>query len=189
MRYTFFSVPPAIILIFVVLFFTACSFDYSDEKMEDSNLPELIFENLKYTRMRSGEIVARLEAESGNRYENKHLMELSNYKFEQYSNISHEIDAAGDGGEAAIDTASNNVKMTQGINIRVDSEDLSIRTSDLDWKDKEKILSGEESSTINVARSDGTDINGTGFHSDIRSRTWVFNSDVSGTYVYEEEDE
>jgi LPS export ABC transporter protein LptC len=189
MRRAFFSGLITIISACAILFFAACSFDYSEETAEESALPDLIFEDLTYTRMRKGEIVARLKAEVGSRYENKHLMELSNYKFEQYDNVSHDIDAVGDGGEAAIDTVSNNVKMTRGVNIRVDSEDFSLRTSDLRWQDNEKVLSGDESSTINVTRSNGTDIRGTGFYSDVRSRTWVFNSDASGVYVYEDEED
>jgi LPS export ABC transporter protein LptC len=189
MRRAFFSASISTILFCTVIFCSSCSFDYSEEVVKDSTLPDLVFEDLTYTRMRDGEIVARLEAETGNRYEDRHLMELSNYKFEQYDNVSHEIDATGEGGEAAVDMVSNNVKMTQGVNIRVDSEDFSLRTSDLQWKDGEKILSGDENSEINITRPDGTDINGVGFHSDIRSRNWVFNSNVSGVYFYKDEEE
>jgi LPS export ABC transporter protein LptC len=177
-----------LVLIFSAIFYSSCTFVYGDDQSEEYIYPELTMENLDYIRMRNGEMVARLKADIGNRYESKHVMELSNYQFEQYDTNTDEIDAEGDGGAASIDIISNNVQMKEGVKIQVDSEDFSLRASDLDWQDKQKVLSGSENSPVTINRSNGTEINGTGFHSDLRSRTWVFNSDVNGTYVTDEED-
>ncbi|MDR3301699.1 MAG: LPS export ABC transporter periplasmic protein LptC [Spirochaetaceae bacterium] len=185
MRFYFFC----FVLLFFAILYSSCTFIYGNEQAEEYIYPELTMENLDYIRMRNGEMLARLRADLGNRYESKHIMELSNYQFEQYNTNTNKIDAAGDGGAASIDIISNNIQMKEGVKIRVDSEDFSLRAGDLDWQDKQKVLSGSEDSIASVTRSNGTEINGTGFHSDVRSRTWVFNSDVNGIYVSDEETE
>lgn len=174
--------------IVLVLCFTSCTFDYTEGQNSEYTLPEITMKDFDYVRMKNGKIITRLKAEIANRYESKHLMELSNYQFEQFDTGTEEVDAVGSGGAASIDTLSNNIKMSQGVSIKVDLEDFSLITSDLEYQDKTKVLSGNKESTISITRSDGTEINGTGFYSDIRNRTWVFDSKVNGIYVYEDDE-
>jgi LPS export ABC transporter protein LptC len=166
----------------------SCSFNYNDQDKEEYKFPELTFEDLEYIRMRGGEMMARLKADEGNRYETRHLMELKNYQFEQFDTVSHEIDSVGSGGMSSVDLNNSNISMKEGVQIRVDSEDFSLRADDLEWKDKNRTLSGGEESKVDITRTDGTEIHGIGFYSDIRDRTWIFNSDANGVYVFEDEE-
>ncbi|MDR2481644.1 MAG: LPS export ABC transporter periplasmic protein LptC [Spirochaetaceae bacterium] len=163
----------------------SCTFNYGDTVEESLDFPEITMENLEYVRVKDGSISAKLIAEIAEKYETKHTMNISNYEFQQYKPVSAEVEAAGNGGDASIDTANNNVKMSKGVNIRVDSEDFNLETVSLEWQDKQKILQGGKGDSVHISRKDGTDINGADFYADIMSRTWVFGTNVSGVYVNE----
>jgi hypothetical protein len=88
-----------------------------------------------------------------------------------------------------VQLGSGNVSLKDGVRINVESEDVVIRTAGLEWKDKEKTLSGGAEDEVEIERSDGTSFLGRGFSADARNRTWAFSGEVKGTYVEEEEDE
>ena len=71
----------------------------------------------------------------------------------------------------------------------LDKVRAEMATEILEWKDKEKTLTGGENAEVEVERSDGTNFTGIGFSADIRSRTWSFTGEVKGTYVEEDEED
>lgn len=171
------------------IFFSSCTFNYNEAPVTSSDFPEITMENIVYTRVRDGKIMARMQAESGERFEIKHIMNLKNYKFEQFDTNTEEPDAEGSGGNASVEINTNNVRMSQGVKIKVDTEDFEMETMRLEWDDKAHILRGGEDSPVQLRRGDGSEINGDSFHADIRSRSWVFGSNVRGVYFSEEETE
>jgi LPS export ABC transporter protein LptC len=173
----------------VAILYTSCSFNYNDAAPEEYNFPDITMEELEYVRVRDGELIARLEAKLGERYEDKHLMSLTEYKFEQYNAGDGKIDAIGNGGNAEVEIVSGNISMKKGVKIQVDSEDFYLETMELDWQDKPKTLTGNENSPVNITINDGSNIQGSNFFADVRSRTWVIGSDVHGTYVYDDKDD
>jgi hypothetical protein len=116
-------------------------------------------------------------------------MELKNYSFEQYNATNEEIDAAGNGGAAAVEMDTNNIHMSEGIEIVVDTEDITLGTERLDWEDGNKVLKGGDREPVNVEQSNGTEFSGIGFAADVRSRSWGFSSTVDGNYVHEEDED
>jgi hypothetical protein len=146
-------------------------------------------EDLDYVRIRKGTPVARMQAEIAERYEKRRRMELKNYSFEQYNTTNEEVDAAGSGGFASVELETSNIRMSNGIEIIVDTEDIRIETERLDWDDEKKFLKGGDNDEITVEQSDGTNLKGSGFSADVRARTWFVSYDASGKYVHEEEDD
>ncbi|GHV83881.1 hypothetical protein AGMMS50212_12210 [Spirochaetia bacterium] len=169
--------------------FAGCTFDYGEAEAEESQFSDITMEKLEYVRVRNRNPIAKLEAELGERYEKRHLMELKNYSFAQYDTARGEIDAVGSGGKASVQMDSGDVKMSEGIHIGVEAEDIVIDTRTFEWRDKEKTLTGGLNEPVDIERSDGTQFTGKGFSSDVRSRTWVFSDEVGGIYVNEDEDE
>jgi LPS export ABC transporter protein LptC len=167
----------------------ACTFDYGQTEPEESPYPDITMEDMEYTRVRNGALVARLQAELAERYEKRHYMELKNYSFEQYNTTNEKIDAIGSGGSAAIELGTSNIRMFDGVEITVDAEDLAIETERLDWDNGTKTLKSGENDTVKVEQSTGTSFDGVGFSADVRSRSWAFFSNASGVYVHEDEDE
>jgi LPS export ABC transporter protein LptC len=177
------------ILFFFAFFCAACSFDYGTSENGESDYPDITMEDLDYARVRGGRMIARLRAETAERYETRRRMELKKYSFEQYNTSNAEVDAVGSGGFASVELDTSNVHMSEGVEITVDTEDMILETERLDWDDGKKTLKGGENSPVKVQQSDGTNFTGTGFSADIRSRNWLVASDASGVYVHDDEEE
>jgi LPS export ABC transporter protein LptC len=182
---------PAAVLyvLFPLFFFGACSFDYSAMGNEDQGQPDVVMDDVEYVRVRNGDPLVRFRAEHAERYENRKTMELRNFSFEQFGGHGEEINAEGRAGAASVELESGNIRLDGQVRISVDSEDVIIETGRLSWKDKEKILSGDEADEVVISRSDGTNFTGRGFRADARNRIWEFASGISGTYVHEDEEE
>jgi len=87
-----------------------------------------------------------------------------------------------------VELDSGNIKLSGTVRIAVESEDITIETATLQWKDKEKQLSGPPDDTVDIYRSDGTSFTGTGFSANARERTWIFTSGAEGSYVDDNDD-
>jgi LPS export ABC transporter protein LptC len=167
----------------------ACSFDYGSGPEEDTSQPDIVMENLEYVRVRGGDPQVRFRAESAERYEETQTMNLRNFSFDQFEQRGDEINASGSAEDARVELDSGNIRMNGDVRIAVDSEDIIIETTGLDWKDKERHLSADPSAPVEILRSDGTKFTGIGFSANTRSRTWEFSGSVSGSYVDEDDDE
>jgi hypothetical protein len=148
-------------------------------------------ENVEYVRMENGKPLVRLEAGEGRRYEKKHLMELADFSFEQYSasdgSAAPEVNVKGSGGLAKVETDTGNFSIQGGVSIEVASEDIALTAETISWKNEERLLSAPDE--VGVTRSDGTTFRGTGLAADIRARSWEFSGAVAGSMVDEEKKE
>jgi LPS export ABC transporter protein LptC len=176
-------------VLFFTLFFTACSFDYGPQGSADGSQPDIVMDNVEYVRMRNADPVARFQAERAERYEERRIMELRNFSFEQFGNHGEDINASGQAGSASVELESGDIRMDDGVRIEVESEDFSIETRRLEWKDKARTLTGGTEDEVNVFRTNGTMFAGTGFSADARRQTWEFTNGVNGTYIHDDEED
>jgi LPS export ABC transporter protein LptC len=173
----------------LVLCFTSCSFDYGNQDSTGEDQPDIVMENVDYVRVRSADPQARFQAERVERYEGRRIMVLSNFAFEQFGNRGEDINAYGRAGSASVEIDSGNIKLEDGVRIDVDSEDIAIETSWLEWKDVPRTLSSGAEEEVNIYQENGTAFTGTGFSANARQRTWEFSGSASGTYIYDDDDE
>jgi len=166
---------------------TACSFDYGIAGGTDKTKPDIVMENLNYVRVRGGDPLVSFKAEHAERYEERQTMEIRNFSFEQLQNSGNDINAEGRAGSASVQLSSGNISLKDGVKINVKSEDFTIWTGGLEWKDKEKTLSGAAEDEVDIERSDGTSFTGKGFSADARNRIWTFSGEVKGQYVEKED--
>jgi LPS export ABC transporter protein LptC len=176
-------------ILLVSLLVSGCSFDYGEGNAEDSGLPDLVMNDVEYVRVRDGDPQVRFQAEEAERYENRQLMELRNFSFEQFSSHGGEIDSTGKAAAARVELDSGNIGISGGVSLSVDSEDITIETESLDWQDKERQLSGDPEAPVRIFRDDGTSFQGRGFKANTRSRNWEFAGPVGGSYVDEDDEE
>jgi LPS export ABC transporter protein LptC len=167
----------------------ACSFDYGPQGAADDSQPDIVMDNVEYVRMRNADPVARFQAERAERYEGRRIMELRNFSFEQFGNHGSDVNAYGQAGSASVELESLDIRMDDGVRIEVESEDFSIATRQLEWKDKERTLTGGPGDEVNVLRANGTMFTGVGFSADARRKTWEFANGVNGTYIHDDEEE
>jgi len=173
---------------FILLLFAACSFDY-DSPESDKNQPDIVMESVEYVRVISADPQARFQAERAERYEERRIMELVNFSFEQFGNKGDDINAYGRAGSGSVEIDSGDIRMDNTVRIEVESEDIAIETLWLEWKDKERLLLGGEEEEVVIQRQNGTTFTGVGFRADIRRRTWEFSGSVEGTYIHEDDEE
>jgi LPS export ABC transporter protein LptC len=163
--------------------FCTCSFNYGDAGENNKNRPDIVMEDLEYVRVRGGDPLMRLAALHGERWEDRHVMELKEFSFEQIQDHGETINAEGKAGTAVVQLDSGDVSLANGVRIRVNSEDFTLSTFGLEWKDKGKTLTGGADDEVDIQRSDGTSFTGRGFIADARNRTWAFSGQVKGLYV------
>ena len=178
-----------IIFCMFFLFIFACTFNYDDESPDQEEMPNLIMENVEYIRIRSADPVARFVAERAERFEESQRMVLFTFSFEQYGEKGTEVNAIGGAGFATVDIESGDINMSDGVTIEIESEDIIIETSRLEWKDEPRILLSGDEDMVNIFQSDGTVFSGTGFRAEARIRSWEFNTGVSGIFVHEDKEE
>ena len=168
---------------------TACSFNYDAVSQNDDD-PNLVMENVEYVRITNGNPEVQVKAEELRRYEAKHILELDELSFEQFNAAPEgqkaipDINARGKAGAARLETDTNNFLIHGDISIEVVSEDITLETPELSWQNKDRLLNAP--GFVNVTRSDGTTLKGTGFSADVRNRSWEFESAVEGSVVEDE---
>ncbi|MFP3091335.1 LPS export ABC transporter periplasmic protein LptC [Treponema sp. TIM-1] len=152
---------------------------------EDS--PDLLMKDTEYVRVRNGDPIVRVKAKQVERYDKRQTMELDTFSFEQFEEHGEKVNAIGSAGTASMDLNSGDIRLGGKVTISVDSEDIVIETDAIEWKDRERSLSGQEDVAVDIYRSDGTSFTGKGFSADLRYRTWTFSGGVEGLYIHDDE--
>ena len=166
----------------------SCTFDYSAAVESDREKSDITMDNIEYVRVRGGDVQARFHAEHAERWESRQTMELRYFSFEQMEDKGETINAEGKAGAAVVQLVSGDITLRNGVSVNIESEDIIIKTAGLEWKDKDKLLFGNEGAEVEVERSDGTKFSGRGFSANVRERTWAFSGNVKGKYVDEDEE-
>jgi len=167
----------------------SCTFDYGESETSERDIPDLVMLNVDYIRVRSADPIARVQAERAERYEKQGVMKLQNFSFEQYGDKGKEVNTQGSAGYANVDINSGDIQMSNGVKLEVESEDIIIETNKLEWKDEQHTLSTGTEDDVDIYQKNGTHFFGTGLTADARRRTYEFNSNVSGTYIQDEEEQ
>ena len=175
--------------LFSFLLLSSCSFDYGDQDGADKNQPDIVMDNVEYVRMRSADPQARFQAERVERYEERRVMELRNFSFEQFGNRGEDINAYGMAGSASFEIDTGDIRLGNGVRIEVESEDIIIETDWLEWIDEARTLTSKAEDEVHIYQENGTVFTGIGFHADVRQRSWEFSGSVGGTYIHEDDEE
>jgi LPS export ABC transporter protein LptC len=178
-----------IFCVLIIMLSASCTFDYGQNESSGDDKPDLIMENVKYVRVRSADPKVRFQAEKAERYEKRGIMELSNFTFEQFGDHGNDVNAAGWVASASVEIDSGNISMDGGVRIEVESEDISIETTRLEWKDEERTLFSGEDDEVIIYQTNGTKFTGIGFHAYARSHSWEFTSGAVGIYISDDDEE
>ena len=166
----------------------SCTFDYGESDDSERTLPDLIMKNVEYVRVRSADPIARIRAERIERYEEQGIMTLENFSFEQFIERGEEVSTAGKAGFASVNIETIDIFMDRDVRIEVESEDITIKTTQLRWNNEQRLLSSGEETEVNIFRGDGTSFTGTGLRIDARRHSWEFSGPVHGTFITEDDD-
>jgi LPS export ABC transporter protein LptC len=171
-----------------LLLLASCSFNYGNEE-GDKSLPDIVMENVEYVRMRDADPQARFQAERAERYEERRIMELVNFSFEQFGSQVEEVNASGRAGSGTVEIDSGDIRLDNMVRLEVESEDIAIETLWLEWKDTDRLLFGGDEEEVVIQQENGTTFSGIGFHADAGRRTWEFSGNVEGTFIQDDDEE
>jgi LPS export ABC transporter protein LptC len=172
----------------LIVLLLSCSFNYGNEE-SDKSQPDIVMESVEYVRMRDADPQARFMAERAERYEERRIMELLNFSFEQFGNQGEDVNASGRAGSGTVEIDSGDIRMDNSVRIEVESEDIAIETLWIEWKDSDRVLFGGDEEEVVIQQQNGTTFIGTGFHADAGRRTWKFSGNVEGTFIHEDDEE
>jgi LPS export ABC transporter protein LptC len=167
----------------------SCSMDYSDAEIAEElgeDIPDNIIESFSYTSVDSGQIVFRLYSKKAENYNKKKETILEEVVFREY-NSKDELVTEGTAEKGLIFNDSDDAELTGSLIIYSAENESEISTDYLYWDDSEKTLSGSKDGKVKLLRDSGTEITGTGFTGDLKTKIFNFERDVHGIYHYEED--
>lgn len=177
------------LFLLAILVSLSCSLDYDEiefaEKLGD-NIPDNVIENFSYTSINDGKIVFRLYAQKAETYSQKNETILQNVVFREY-NSDKGIATEGKAEKGIIHTDSDDAELSGSLIIYSSENEAEISAEYLYWNDLEKSLSGTDNGKVKLIKESGTQISGTGFKADMKTKRIDFKYNVEGIYHYEED--
>lgn len=166
-----------------VLVSGACSFNYSEVTGEETaEQPDLIMNGVSYSRVRDGKEAFSFQAEEVRRYEKRRIMDISQMSFEKRDAAGKEQEIAGRAGFVQLQTASGNGAFTEGFQIVIPKEGLTVEGLHVYWDDQRRLLFTAPEEVLLIKKTDGTIMSGKGFYADLRRKSWSFQKEVAGIY-------
>lgn len=165
----------------------ACTFDYSDARIEgelETELPSIEILNVRMEIVRSNRIV--LTAQRIATYTERGIQEFSGLEFVEYGPDGEvRIEGAADRGELTLDTEDVELRGTVRFYSRI--EDASLASEFLSWTDADRVLVGMPEGEVSIQRGDGSLIRGRGMRLDGRRNVLEFDGGVDGEFQGEAE--
>ena len=177
-----------LVLIIFVIIVQSCSMDYENMEAAEElgqNIPDNVIENFFYTRVDNGSVVFRLYSKKAENYSQKNETILYEVIFREY-NLNNDIATEGTAETGLLHTDSDDAELT-GTLIYSTENEVEINAEYLYWNDANKTLSGSENGIVKLFKDSGTQISGTGFKGDLRTKFFNFERDVKGIYKYEDD--
>lgn len=178
------------ILIFLfLLIFSACSFKYRDDALLSDNAPEMVMENAKATRYEQSRKTVIFTAGTLEVYDADRVWAVESVKFIEYSDDgSDTVELEGTAGLLIIDDKAGVYSLGNTTNFFMREDGLRVSASDLRWEKKVHRLQSPENGMVEITKSDGSLVRGTGFFADTLSRSYIFKRSFSGVIVNEATD-
>ena len=164
------------------LVFGACSFDYSAAQLAEQRaeeIPQVEIFNVRTEIHR--DTLIRLQAERVSIYPEQDIQLMKAVSFQEYDS-SGELRLEGQAEEATLYLDTDNVLLQGTIRFLSTVEDAEVESEYLFWDSEAKILTSE-GTEVELSRSDGSTLSGTGMVVDGRRNSVSFSSSVRGSYI------
>jgi LPS export ABC transporter protein LptC len=175
----------------LILFLFSCRFNYEEAMFEsefDDQIPKTILFNYKQVTEKEGENTVKLEAEKAENYDQLNKTVIEGLYF-------YEIDKSGNkllegwADKMIYYTETENAEVSDSIYIYSFTEEAGLSADSLYWDKEARNLSSDSGSTVTLKKDDGSEVTGSGFNADLRRKDIKFNTSVSGSYYFGEDDE
>jgi LPS export ABC transporter protein LptC len=164
-----------------------CSLDYSEADLSESfseDIPDIIIEGYEAVEIRKNSPSLKIEAGKALFYNQKEETHLSDVDFYNYKD--NEITSHGRTENAILKMKSGDANMSGGILIESAEDESRLTAESLNWKDQEKTLTSGLDEKVQVIDKDGSTLEGKGFSADIKSKSIIFEGEISGAFISEQ---
>ena len=176
----------AVLLIAAAVGAGACSFDYgaggaaAEELLEE--VPETELSGAVYTVVRNGRVVAEIHAREVQNFPRRGVTELHGVRYTEFDGAGAPV-TTGSADFARYRTETGDADVAGAVRLRSESQGVALQAGTLRWEDERRWLSTGTEQAVEVARDDGSLVQGGGLEVDVRSKTVRFTEPVTGTLV------
>ncbi|MBN1648916.1 MAG: LPS export ABC transporter periplasmic protein LptC [Spirochaetales bacterium] len=179
------------ICILACALYASCTLDYSrttpsDELKEE--IPNTIISNFVHTSVSNGNPVFRIQASEARSFEKQSKTVLREVYFEEYDS-QREVITHGTSDKAVLFTDTENAEISGNLEFYSSKNEAWLWGNYLYWDNGKKTLTSENDELVKIKTDDGTDIEGRGFHGDLRRQEFRYSTEVKGSYESETKDE
>ena len=168
----------------ILLFFTACSLKYGVNYQDESNVPEFVFTDAKYTRYEDKKKSMSLSASRLEQYSDGSSMYAKDVEF-QVLDSDGEITTRGECSLLSSNSKEELYVLYDNIKIENKKDDMTVEADSLKWNSKTEQLSSSRNDMVSIKKGK-TVMMGSGFSASGVSKMFSFNGVVTGQYDSDE---
>lgn len=157
----------------------------ADEIAED--IPDTILDSFIHTQVKGGRKTFMVQADRGEFYDKKKETLFTGVQFREFGSDGSVI-TEGTCEHARLFTDTDNVELWGGLMFYSAREEAQLTAEELFWNDAQGTLTAAPEAFVEIEKDSGSRLRGRGFSAETGSRTVRFESNVSGTWVGNDEE-
>lgn len=175
-----------LLLLISTLVFSSCSFAPEDAvgSQRPAAFPDMRLEQTRYVLGMEGASPIRIDAQTIELYREAGEAYIDNATFTQ-ADSTGELLFSGSFGKAIVNTETNDVVMSGGVEIFNHRDDFQLSAVSLTWHHGEKIVEGDSDTLVTIVSKEHDILKGTGFRGDFSTATFEFMYMEEGRLTYD----
>ena len=168
----------------LILFTTACRFDYEETMIAEDlseEIPDTILKNFSQVMVKDSEPAFYIEASDSRSYSKRNETVFRDVHFQEFDSDGTVV-TDGTADNAKMYNETEDVELWGSLRFYSSREEASLSGEYLYWDNENSTLSGRGNDRTAISRDDGSGISGSGFFADGKSKTIRFTGDVSGSW-------
>lgn len=167
------------------LLLAGCSFDYRSTELDDElaeEVPNTVLNGVEHVVMSGDRLTAVLRIDRVESYRERDLVILSGIHYTEFDGDGAVITEAW-AERAEYRSKTGDARAEGSVVVSSAREDAHITAEGLNWRDSERMLTGDEGADVVLERGDGSRLAGEGFEADVGRRIIRYLGPVSGSLV------
>lgn len=177
-----------IYFLIIVIIISSCTLDYSDTEIVETlsdEIPNTIIYKYETVEFQNGSPSLEIKADKAEVYNSKEKTYLTKVEFYNYKDDL--INNRGKSDSAILNMKSGDAELTGSIEVKSEEDHSSLKAESLIWVDKNKNLASNPEDLVTVTDKKGSELKGRGFSADIKRKTILFEKEIEGEFISNEE--
>lgn len=164
----------------IILFLSACSLNYGKDAGLEESVPEIIFEDVDFSRYEEGKKSILLQGKKLEQYKSSGKIFAKDVDFKMLNNEG-DATSSGNCGLLVANNSEKTYLLLNGLDIHNIEKNITISAEDLLWNTETEQLTGTKEGIVSVKKGD-TLITGKGFSASGISGKFRFISSIKGYF-------